>query len=626
MHIHCVPLGRDHVVRIRLIAAGSEIINTRLHDWPTTTAVKNFVLSALPTGPHAPVVPASKRVTAVPPTLTALGEVLDFGMVGPKTPTALEYRVAWPVSKIASDHRMLAKTRKWMLRQWLADAISEILVDRASGDDFEVDAPPLKPAPLTQAQVNALAPDARQAYQDGVDYWSSSLQVTFDDCFISQPDATGDFYALLGKFRNPKGTVTADTVQYFRGIVVPFSTIEALSTGRRNGYVADLSSFNPLITPAQRATIRVLSPADYTRPQSGQFYFQPSGHVTNFLASAVHAQTAASPFCVTYAVSKTVLLSADNPLNPPWSESTQVINFIEQHRLDAHGNIQITPYDTSPFEGSSGGSNVSPGGINFTVTDSPAHCKIAFYTGEELEAIGAFDFTGCSNTVVSGVGTTVDGLETWSSAIPGVSLPLAIDEYIDEYGLALSVGHVITNFGDRSNVITVFRPGGAATGTFYFPGPLNEILTSVNTGARIDAASGTGYGLVNGFLSSTFVGPLTPLKSGLPLLTLGNLTNRIGGVNWYRDGPTGIFRFVGSADTSRNSDCMKYQKVFNGVFGFRAAVLNPDGSVKTPADDGWEDLDVILSRIVANTTVLVNNFASPALYPWLLTGMKGVIL
>lgn len=627
----------DVVARIS-ISGGVE--RNRLYNWPVATELRNFALFAAPTAPGAPPTPASKIITAVGGvTALSYGVSFDRGQAPPNR-VGRSFEVLHGPSKLFQYFDLLAATKKWMLRQWMEKAFQQIKVDRVAGDAGEIATPPPQP---DAAALRKREPTVAEL--EGIAYWAPALEIDYADCFMSEPvlipavpaslgvpaqPARFECYFLLGKFRDipqadgspvPPG---ATVMQWFRGIIVPLSTLKAVYAASSHGLYYDFSVYNATLTAAQRATIHVLVRADYQRLKPSVYFY---GGLVGLIAQS-STRFAASPFNVTYPkVQETTLINEGTTF--PFHQEYEIVYSLEQHTLSSTGAIQIAEVDTTPFEGTASWSSVvTPGSPSPAqiVIESAVECGLTFYSGAGLVRTGDYSYTGMS--FVSGIGNT-PGTITRSSALPFVagSSQNNADEYIPEFGVVRSGTTIVSDLTARPYAYTAIRNSVGNNVGLFTPGPTSYYHTTVAAAPtdRTDTDVGTTYGLIGGADTG---GDATPRQSGLPLLLSDGQTTpplTVGGINWYREGATGLFRFkVATADAlAREIDCVRYQRIFKRTEGYRR-IANSDGTFTN--EENYEDPDVVLARIVARTTVIINNFAPPGLYPWVAPGLVGIVL
>lgn len=642
---------------------GLASIANRLYDWPTGTSLVNFGLHTFPPpqpGVSLTVVPPEKRITAVPAgVMQPLGDYLEFTPSG--TLSGLEYRSTASVAKLFNHFELLTKTKKWMLRQWMERAFAGIYVDRMPGDAGELaNPPPIPPTGLTATDFANMAPAQFLAYQNQLAYWRPLLAVDFNDCFMSEPvvvpavPAQGSIpaipehtecYFLLGRFPPPLTAPfgAAANKSSFRGVVVSLSTIKAINPSTTNGILVDFSSYNPTITIALRSTIRVLKPQEYERyatlvsnvvvPRPDLPTPFPVGGVgggwDNTYAPPPYMSTTllphvASPFNVTFEIYEqwmykerdTQAFEVGGGSGPRSFHTESETKFsIKQHRLTSTGQIDIVDYDYLPFTGpfSYSSSYSSPAS---TFLYSPVTTTMNFWTGEKLFAVGDYAFGGAGFPgAIQPI--TMHGMIPFTAGSPP---SMFVDEYLPEYKLLRS-GDVVFAENAPRDFTSSYTPSSLNNFT-HLTGPftLQSVVDSPSITVRTEATSGVTFGLTNqAFLSTQ--GSMQPRANGLPVVpNVGGKQYR-GGIFWYRDGPTGVLLFspifdpaVGQLNSPRTLDCAKYKSVFRREAGYRR-ITNSDGTFTD--EPGYEDLNVILSRIMAATTIVLNNFASPALIPWL---------
>lgn len=602
------------------ISGGRIAVFNGLHAWPSMIKPCNFTIAALPQDPvAAAAIPPSKRIVGTG--LAPLGDVLNFSIYPDSVPGAFQYTAGtydtnFSTGKKFRDFDALANRDEWMLRLWLQGALgAPVVMDRMDGDPGQLTVPPPQQAPLTALQVTKLSPDEFASYKVSLDYWRVSVTTDYLVCLVSQDSS--DRQLLLGHFMLPPDTEenpnTQDTLQYFRGVTMPLSVLKEIYRSKvpAVGVVGvDVSSYNLNITADQRARIKVLGPNDYTRPQLVQVVhnFDPSQPTSNFQWITTYSSMGEGPATVvTYsAVIRTIVQrSADGDPNIV-SDQAQTYS-LEQHTLAANGAINKSGYDMSPFSG-----DFTVADTPTTILTSPGNCAIVFYTGKDLVQVGDY-----STTEIEFIefGPNIDGTRTWKSAIPG--RPKGnIDEYIPEFGISRAGSDLIVDLGDRSNQLDIVVGGGQLVGIPFLPNANFQEVSSFSADTK------NGFAVFGG--GTDEANTLPTLQSARPI---GGYTGRagesgplphVGGVNWYRTadgGPSGVFRFyILDADFAAwTSDSSKYQNVFQKRTGYRL-INNADGT--TTPETHYEDLDAILARVVAKTHVLLNNFATPALYPW----------
>lgn len=630
----------DQLVKLWLSKSSVVTYNT-LYDWPMSTRLSDFTL----TYPNN-----LSNISGV--ALTPLAPFLSFSIDAPQ-----DNHLS------AAKFSMLCRRQNWMLRRYFSALAGSIFVDRRSGDPGELVSPPGQPAPLNLAQYNALTDDGKERYLQSVAYWRVGLKINSDDCFMSVPVITPavaatptkkavpekiECYFLFGQFQSPNksqgvpysalelGSPTGDDIkQYFRGVIISYSSLVAMQATPFNGSV-DFSIYNP----NSKAPVKILLPTDYVRSQPG--VRRSLAFSTQYPISAVQFAYVESPFNATYwrqeqwTYTYNVIYQDMSVFNTTGARK----EFLEQHTLDSSGQIHITPVDTSPLEGAKTITTGSTSNLDQSGSASSVNCKLAFYSGDALIPVADYALTAASYAVVGGIGTSTPGTVTITSALPFVAAPITpamyADEYLPEYGLIRS-GAAVLNTDFSSRVYSRSYPYDIGSGVqFYqteaYRGSISNSSTN-RTGVfvRTDTTTGFVYGLTgyDGFNVPT---EFRAAKTGVPQnYVYGQSTPQtvVGGIYWHRDGPTGVFTFSVPylQFKKRADDCLRYQRVYDKFNAdYLPSVFDKVSGITTPAGKFYEPLPVILARIVANTTVLINNFASTDLYPWVAPNFHGVII
>lgn len=631
-----VEFGNDEIVKLTLGGAAELAIFNRLYNWPAIAGAVNFVLQS-----DVEDVPLNRRITVEPSYITPLGDALQF--VGRAADFPLSYQVAGTSTPaMFITLRALAEQGHWLLRQVLAQSIAAIYVDRLPGDPGELEDPPPAPPVVTTAELEAMTGEEQDAYFEQLDYWRPLLVIDQDECLVSQPAVVGDdFYLLLGSFLGHDPPSGMPVMEYFRGICLRISTLEAVNITLVNGITADVSSYGAM-TSEQLAAVKIFAVDEYERSIGGS-----TGGLG--LVSQLVTPRVSSPFCLSYEFSEAWIYVNDSTDLPtpgapfPTHTEQEAKHYVLEHRLGTSGEVEVTTLDKAPFSGGAGWAVETDPGSNFVISADPISCALTFYSGAELVRVGEYSYTGQVTTVVSGFGGTTPGSATRAQAIPFYSGIVGhVDEYFPEFGLIRSGTTIINDLDARPYSLTLDSAGPDSDISKHAPGPVSYTHSAFFAAGddRTENMEGNTFGLVGGDAFTSFIGNMTPRRSGLPTRTINGFRNvqlagdRMGGVVWFRAGlASGVFLFVvpgelvpHEPDAERAKDCAKYQNVYFKRDGFRAAVLGAGGVVVTPAQADYEPLDDILDRIEDRTIVVLNNFATPELYPWLVPAMLGVIL
>lgn len=466
-------------------------------------------------------------------------------------------------------------------------------------------------------------------------WMGQTLTVTPSDCFISPWDGN-DFMLLLGSFpAKDKAEITAEgkplVDHLFTGVAVPWSTLTAILTATTpTVFSADLDAANAT-DPTTGTITRITT---YTRKD-----IYGGGGILNAVGDVVSSNiqvTAPSPFVTVYMLTIDQVVSRtsfDGSIHTGTDQTNSQITFTA-HSLLPTGEIEQLDLSQDVALGSSRA--LVPGSVG-PVSVSGTTCDLTFFSGERFLKYGTHTFAG---------GTDPNSLPFSDvSCIPLPSFigagrssdntPVALILYVREHdiGIAMAANGVDLVTFSLSDPQAFFGSGTTSVSEtispwagilpllswveiFSYPGglpPPDFDATQVIFGP------GPYFDGVNFSLFPVAQANGIPRIPGGPASTVG-----IGGVYWHRDGPLGVLLFQTSMDPTeakaRSDDVTKYRSVFTNQAGYRA--VGADGN----PESGYEDPVAILARIAQRTTVIINNFASASLFPWLDAGFVGVIL
>lgn len=444
------------------------------------------------------------------------------------------------------------------------------------------------------------------------------LTVVKEDCLISKWFFTGekdqngkeiwDFNMMLGAFESKSTPAFARLAdQKFTGVVVPFRAIKKA------------------IEPITSTVFKVNLDSD---KKVGDFESSPT---VARLVTQVNGYERKDPFGGGIVTGDPAVSFEENFIVPSTSPFARVYQYtladqslgsfvtFTAHTLSTAGAIQQNDMLDDVLTGTATRTGFDITGFT---------CDLTFFTGEKFRRYGSHVLDGAS-----GLGSPVTWDRTSSLPLPAnvvgeKTVADTFQGFIGEYGLMLS--------GNTDGTVTVTPLGGIehfSTGGGYatdsttatgsdFPQVKPIIETQLDgSGNAVETAFGDGteFGFNGGFLGM-------PACQGL-VLPNNTPAYGMGGIFWHRDGPPGVFIFQAPTDVderaARAEDCDLYQKVITATPGYRK-IKQDDGTFII--EDGYEDPVAVLARVVARTTVIANNFAPPALFPWIEARYVGVIL
>lgn len=482
-------------------------------------------------------------------------------------------------------------------------------------------APAIKATYITRLReaVVARRPEAR--------YWLTALHantirwrgvfftLSTAEARVSEADANGKFYMLLGRWeteRNVDGSfVAADPsaprIENFVGLSVSIDDYERVRVGRLVDFDAppdDETYEGPtLYGPLWSGGLLVATGATYQRSELGTFprerHYRPD----------VLAVSAANPEASAWAV----------PLfSRVWTgdaSSAELTWEFKLHKLSAVGApvVEDLPLPAVTAE------HVSVGTVptaDQAVTSSGWGADYVFFDGERLRKIGTFSRTASIDAFAEvGDGPDVEGVELRVASVP-VPPSFAFDVYQPHYSFVVHRGASLVV--DESDFGVGAFTSATRRGSALPPVSLGPSEGPVWGSATLYGRTERGFA-VAGFsgTDSVAVSSGTPAQSTGTISISARLFAGVPGCIWYRgaDKDVGVFMFDPlSTYSAFSSDCIKYRNVYLEEVGYRR-VVNADGS--TTDEAGYEDPEVILQRLWDGITVYVNNFASPALVPWL---------
>jgi hypothetical protein len=582
----CVKDGGDHIVRYR-VSGGGQPDGTRLFQWDDTTVIPSsfgpwgYRLSSSIDPRNPP--PASHVVTPV--ALDPLGVTLAFTLPGNNYVQKIITQLPHFQSRFIRLLERLVRNDSWLALQVLKFGMQNV-------------------GPLV--------------------WHGQTVPVVISDSIIGRW-RNGDFYLMLGSITGPVTPVGARLVnRTYTGIVIPWSV---LKTAFGNAKAPDGSVYANLDDPKIAGQVRdvpALSIMD-----EGQY----TGGVIGLERNARLQRTSPYALCFYYRISTSAGTVAQN---------TDIISTLDSTltalKLDESGN----PVQESMLNGLQVGtttvSNADPlstGGYGYA--PSALSADLTFFTGGEFVKYGRHQTSG-----------TLGSPSIFQTMSRDQDLPadfLEFRGYIHEYsmviagtgfnGLVLKPIALTGQFANHS-----FANLGGAFSTFFNMTGLADTDLVATFEHLITIGGSAGGSSDTGFQSAIGMGPTTTWRranlgtfmaqdSGLPPARQAGPGQAwtMGAVYWPRDGGLGVFIYQFPSDqTARNargSDVNKYQLMAFKVPGYRR-IQNADGTFTN--EPGYEDPEAVLARIAANTVVIANNFASPALFPWLPEGFSGVIL
>lgn len=504
---------------------------------------------------------------------------------------------------------------------------------------------PLPPTGLVKASamVEAFRKHVAAGHQAGIRNWFGILQrylvlrynqIDFatrdDEMLVSKPDGNGRFYLLWGFWASVIGEPfdpLAPGNDHFTGLIVS-STDLSLQAAQSLNNVVDFDK--PVTTPGYIGPQRLGDGFQvYRRTQLGLFPNNATDLVPPFRYRYRPDQlrpdfgnSIGSPYAIAYFDRKGV---STGERAETWTYT------FERHRLSSNGAIVVENIPLPTLASSTMAVSVGTTFLDRAASFSGFSTDVVFFDGQDFVKVGSHQVTHSQQVRVGGVVTSdVEGtaavaaaFESTSQAFHGSDAPkIPFDSFIPDLGVALvsnlTVGseYVVANLATRGAAFSDSEIRSVIANSTFIEdfARLPLWLAGPSWGAyqhvKSDGAGGQA-GLFNeaGF---TCAGPFgfsaPPRTSGDPptLASVQTMSlyrpNR--GVFWLRpDGTMGVFlyRLVGDI----TADATKYRNVLFGLNGF----------IKT--QPGWEDPTIILARLMTQVRVDVNNFATPAMVPWL---------
>lgn len=435
----------------------------------------------------------------------------------------------------------------------------------------------------------------------------ASLRVLREDVLLS-PWANGTFWLLLGSFPQAGELPMADAGQPL--VQQPYQGVAI----RWDAFLACLTTSTPTVFTANLDSVALLDPfntvQNFTRNvTTGYTRTQLGTNVAGSLTEISSKSQRVSPFAARYEYDTAFPIDFDGGVGTS--------SFLV-HTLSTNG----VPVKTDPTlalqVGTSNGTITSTGLGNSL---SGLVCDLTLFDGQNFVKYGQHTFSGAAGNRDS-ILTFTDLSDLPLSITGSAPAPLDIRGFVREYAIALvnaSPGLAAWPVDGKRT----FNQQWASTINDMFSADLAPPYAGITPQLVNSEASDSPSHTPNFLLTQTVFGEGPPVNLGMAVPELPPIANqpKIGGAFWHRDGPPGVFLFQvpDGAASSRTADCTKYQHVYLGDVGYRRLA---NGTVET----GWEDPNAILARISKATDVLVNNFASPALFAWLDLGVIGVIL
>lgn len=446
---------------------------------------------------------------------------------------------------------------------------------------------------------------------------------TFDnEMMVSRPDGSGRFYLLWGRWeRTIPNDPTQPVEEQFVGLIIPSASLSLQAAQATNGVVDfDRPTTDTAYVPPTRCGPGFV---EYRRLQEGlwpqdavdlvppfRFRYRPEPPSFSSISFG-------SPYAVAHFDRQGVSTGGRDEV---WTYTFQ------RRRLTSGGALVLEDVPLPALATPISTSSQDPSNHTLSMAVTAFSTDVVFFDGENFVKVGSHDQTASQGVLkLSNTTSFTPGFGTVRGAFEGAAVRLGyaprtgwFDYFVPELGLAhtenppgsqylvpqsafssaafsLSIERdVLVSFTTNDFFWRLPRWGGGPSwGTFqYVSPPYPGIITG-----RIKE---TGFTCV---VPGSFVsGPFT----GLAIARINTMTAfRVPrGALWYRsDGAMGVFiyRLIGDIQ----ADSQKYRNVFLGLNGF----------IKT--QPGWEDPAVILARIMLSVVIDVNNFATPALIPWL---------
>jgi hypothetical protein len=447
---------------------------------------------------------------------------------------------------------------------------------------------------------------------------NTQLVFSHEDCLLSRADASGDFYMLIGTFPGGSQVVTPENGDAsFVGAVVPWSAFRASMTP-----VPDAVSRWGVIL--SEAGARVLTNGEYTLGGN----LDLSSDVSHQRA-LVRDTVLPSPFTAMYRYAVVDSESAGGTT----TFSQRVVYYL--HTLSSAGAITISSAADDVNTGELAYHLHSVENVGTDASLSQQTADLTFFSGDEFVKVGEHSQTAVATftgpiTVTNKSCLPLTG--PLGSFLPQDSTQYAILTYLPEYDLVIGREGTVSRVTDEFlyqlttttaiNSLIATSTSGWSQGLYPSGIELDQTTSVVGTSPnQVVTVDGRAVQFGEGpyYSSNAYVGyPFPQIRNRPEVGTGAANTIGLGGVFWHRDGPMGVFLYrtptTQPDKTTRSAAVLKYQRVYRGEVGYR------------PDEAQYESLDVLLERVVSRTTVLVNNFASPALLPWLDDGIIGVIL
>jgi hypothetical protein len=596
--VRCAKDGGDHIVRY--MVSGGSVDGTRLYFWDDTTAIPSstgpwgYRLSSIIDSRNPP--PASKVVTPV--ALNGLGLTLSFNLAGANFVHASITALPGFKSRFIRLLERLVRNDSWLA-----------------------------------LQVFSLG----MQYMGPVVWHGQAVPIFVTDSILGRW-SNGDFYLMLGSITGPTTPPGARLVdRSYTGIIVPWSVLKAAFG---NAKAEDGSSYTSLDDPD--IAVRVRDVGGLSIKAEG--LYSSAGSVSRESNTRL-PRTSPYALCFDYQISTNA--GGTSPNGSGSFDTDETFTFdrtLTAIKLDASGS----PVQESMLNGLEVGttsiSNAPPvvtGGTGYAPSGLLA--DLTFFSGGEFIRYGRHQTSG-----------NLGSSSQFQTMSRDQDVPADFTEfrgYIHEYSMVIAGTGIngtviapITLTGQFLNHSFAFLGGGGQT--FFNMTGLPD-TDYVSTFEHVSVVGASNSSSDTGFQSAMGTGPYTNWRrlalgtpmaqdSGLPPARQagpgGSLDTplnpwRIGAVYWPRDGGLGVFIYQFPTDQSaydaRAADVAKYQHIATKAVGYRH-IQNKDGTFTDEA--GYEDPEVVIARIAQNTTVIVNNFASPALFPWLTEGFSGVIL
>lgn len=633
----CNLVGKDHVAKMTVSGVTED--RSRLYAWPAATAARNFSLVEAPKDSSGTkIFDPNKRVVVTGP-LAPLGDHLSFEIIA--NFGAATYVQSAKNSRHARISKMLAAHDQWLLWEQFGVLVTTAFVDRMEDDPGELVTPPARPPALSNAAIAALSPSDRASYLQAVAYWRRQLTIHPGECLFSAPlpaaPGVTDFLVLLGSMviDTTDGDPNNAALRYFRGVVIPFSTIVELGSlaGQKSGgWILDLTEYNALLHPddpsnatdaatAARAAELLAGVREVGRHEYELRDVLDTSVVVGIQNDTFSGFTRGSPRSLLAAWTGLVWLRQNsNPFAGFVDDARRTYTRYEVHRLTTGGVVIVTPIDFSAYADPLAlfTQNLgAPANVVSSINFNPYQCGLMVYDGDGgFLQIGDASYSG-STWLFGPAPSSGPGTIAMSSAIPFSvkttnNVVGAMTVWMPEYELAVGNEIAVLGVDGRTFVANQVDSTSFSSLTTGFVGPSDWVLDEVGP-SLLQTVSMTGSGF-RFFDQQRLVTAITP-RSGRPVtqaITVADVVQagRQGGIYWYRgDAPTGVLIFyVKQSETSAwRAACIGYQTLF-----VTKAPTDPTALALRNAQ-----LETFLNSVEGMTHVIANNFASRLLLPWL---------